>query len=270
MRITVLTVCYNEAKTIEKFLTHYYDLGVNRIVIYDNKSTDNTVEICRAFEKSHQGCTINIESYDTEGQIRDDVYLQIKNEAWKKYKSDFYIVVDCDELLEVNTYDPNTIDDRKRLVRYLATMKKGYVLPRVLGVQVVTDTFEQLENANPNTDKMFVMDETFNKRCIFQRKYAPIYRAGCHTFGVAAKDREAIANSMEVEKSVAPLYLFHFKHIDVDYVTERYEEFKSRLSKYNTDRGYGHQYTMSKEAIKLKFEYLKRYAITLEEVFSNK
>jgi glycosyltransferase involved in cell wall biosynthesis len=271
MRITVLTVCYNEEQIIKDFLDHYSGLGVSKIVVYDNKSTDNTVKICNEYGLTHQNVKVEVVEYDTNGQIRDDVYLDIKNHAWKNYKSDFYIVVDCDEFLEVPLKKDSDSDDRKRLVKYLATMKKGYVLPRVLGVQVVTDTFHELFDGglSMNSDsKRCVFDDTFNKRCIFSRELVPTYRAGCHTFTVDPKDRAKLDASVLIEKQVPPLFLFHFKYVDREYVINRFREFKDRLSDFNKKNNYGHQYTMDEKAISFKFDYLKRYAITLKEVFS--
>lgn len=264
MRITVLTVCYNEEEIIYPFLAHYAGLGANRIVIYDNKSTDRTVEICKDFAKDNQGCKIEIIEYDTQNQIRDDVYLEIKNHAWKKFKSDYYIVVDCDEILDVENPD---LGDKKRLVKYLATMKKGYILPKVRGVQVVTDTFDDAFDLA--SDKKFVLDDTFNKRCIFSKALVPIYRPGCHMFGVDLKDKVKFETSLAVEKEVKPLYLFHLKYIDRDYVIARHAEFKTRLSEFNKKHNYGHQYEMDEKAINLKFDYLKKYAMTIEEVYKN-
>ena len=273
MRITVLTVCYNEEKMIKNFLDHYFDLGVNRIVIYDNKSTDNTVEICKEFGKTHQNCKIEIVEYDTNGQIRDDVYLEIKNNAWKNYKSDFHIVVDCDEYLTVPSLNEEFFNDRKSLVRYLATMKKGYILPKVLGVQCVSDTFQEFEDGTRKLDsdaKLYVFDDTFNKRCIFSRELIPIYRAGCHTFAVNPKDRIKLEKSIAIEKELQPLYLFHLKYIDKEYVINRHKEFNTRLSDFNKKYKYGHQYMMTAKEISLKFDYLKKFAITVKEVYSRK
>ncbi len=264
MRITVITVCYNEEKSIYSFLAHYAMLGVKRIVVYNNMSTDRTVEICHEFAKDFPGCKVEIVDYDTNGQIRDDVYLEIKNNAWKKYKSDYYIVVDCDELLDVKDAD---MGDKKRLVKYLASMKKGYLLPKVIGVQVVADTFDEAFDIT-NTKK-YVLDDTFNKRCIFSKDLVPVYRPGCHTFGIAPADKQKMQTSVSVESSVEPLYLFHMKYVDREYVIERHAEFKKRLSDFNKKHNYGHQYEMDAKAINLKFDYLKRYATTIEEVFAN-
>lgn len=264
MRITVITVCYNEEMSIYSFLAHYAMLGVKRIVVYNNMSTDRTVEICHEFAKDFAGCKVEIVDYDTNGQIRDDVYLEIKNNAWKKYKSDYYIVVDCDELLDVKDAD---MGDKKRLVKYLASMKKGYILPKVIGVQVVSDTFDDAYDIT--NEKKYVLDDTFNKRCIFSRELVPVYRPGCHMFGVNMADKAKLDTSIAVEANVEPLYLFHLKYIDREYVINRYAEFKTRLSDFNKKNNYGHQYEMDTQAINLKFDYLMRYATTLEEVYSN-
>lgn len=266
MNITVFTICYNEQELINSFLEHYYMLGANRIVIYDNNSTDNTLDICNDFKDDYKDCAIEIIKYDTNNQIRDDIYLEIKNNAWKKYNSDYYIIVDCDEFLEVRNGD---FFDQGRLIRYLKDKPSGLILPKVLGVQVVTDSFEELYDISSENLNRYVMDPSYNKRCIFGKEFQPTYKMGCHNFTYNQDKADILNNSFEVESSYDPLYLFHLKYIDREYVIDRYNLFKSRLSDFNKLNNYGSQYEMNADQINSVFNFLKRRAITVNEVFSN-
>ena len=74
--ITIYSICYNEQVMMQFFINHYRNLFPNcRIVIYDNYSTDRTEEIALA-----NGCEVI--KYDSNNEIRDDLYLEIKNNCW--------------------------------------------------------------------------------------------------------------------------------------------------------------------------------------------
>ena len=100
MTIDVFAICYNEEFMLPHFIKHYQSPPFNaEITIYDNFSTDNSREIILA-------ASCNYKTFDTGGQIRDDLYLSIKNECFKTSKADWVIIVDIDELLELN-FDPS-------------------------------------------------------------------------------------------------------------------------------------------------------------------
>ena len=89
----VLSICWNEEFFLPYFLRHYS--FATKIVIFDNMSSDNSVAIMK------QHPNVEIATYNTNEQIRDDIYLEIKNHAWKQYKHlcDWIIIVDIDELI---------------------------------------------------------------------------------------------------------------------------------------------------------------------------
>jgi hypothetical protein len=94
--ITVYTVDYNEELQIQFMIDHYRSRFPDcHIVVYDNMSTDRTVEICL-----NNDCEVI--SYDTNNQIQDRKYLEIKNNFWKTAQANWVLVCDTDELLDIN------------------------------------------------------------------------------------------------------------------------------------------------------------------------
>ena len=89
-------LAYNEEVLIEKFILHYRDRFPNcAITIYDNQSTDRTKEIALSY-----GCQV-MDHY-TNNEIRDDLYLEIKNNCWKKANTSWVLIADADEFLDIN------------------------------------------------------------------------------------------------------------------------------------------------------------------------
>ena len=116
--VTVYTITYNEEVMIEFFINHYRKIFPNcEINVYDNYSTDLTVDIAKKY-----GC--NVIPYDTNNELSDETYLQIKNNEWKNSKTDWVIVCDCDEFIEIN--ESQLINEEKKLTNIVKPI--GYSL----------------------------------------------------------------------------------------------------------------------------------------------
>ena len=94
--VTIYNISFNEEVILQKFIDHYkYQFPNCEIVIYDNQSTDKTKEIA-----IKNGCKVL--EYDSNNQIRDDLYLEIKNNCWKKASTDWVLIVDTDEFIYIS------------------------------------------------------------------------------------------------------------------------------------------------------------------------
>jgi glycosyltransferase involved in cell wall biosynthesis len=65
------------------------------MVVMDNESDDRSVEIIQSYPNAE------VRTYQSNSQIRNDIYLEIKNNIWKESrgKADWVIVCDTDEVL---------------------------------------------------------------------------------------------------------------------------------------------------------------------------
>jgi len=71
MQIELYAVAWNEEKIIEYFL-RYYSAFCDKIVIYDNESTDRTPEIVRSYPNTE------LRSWSSNNQINENLYLVMK------------------------------------------------------------------------------------------------------------------------------------------------------------------------------------------------
>ena len=93
MEINIFILCYNEAPLLPHMVKHYKKYLPNcKITIYDNESTDNSVELAKSL-----GCSII--SWNSNNIIDDHKYLEIKNNCWKHITHGWIIMADMDEFL---------------------------------------------------------------------------------------------------------------------------------------------------------------------------
>lgn len=191
------------------WLRHYGSF-CERLVVYDNESTDRTREIAKT-------AGVTVIPMVTNGRYDYEKIHWFKNEAWKESLAnevDWVIVVDVDEILWHR--DVNNI-----LFRYRS---EGVTFPKVSGWNMIAwelpkgvgQIYEEINQGVPNK-------EYYSKRCVFNpKKVIPNYHAGCHSCEPTGE---------VIETSVAGLKLLHYSFFGWDWVVEKYRYRWSRFTK---------------------------------------
>ena len=244
MRIHAYAICWNEEIMLPYYLYHY-EKFVEKIIIYDNMSTDNSRQIIN----NHPLCELR--DYDSNNEVRDDLYLEIKNNVWKECREkdiDYVIVGDIDEFLFSNN-----------IIEFLETNKE-YSIFHPPGFEMFSKKFPHTKGqiysvCNKGARSPY---NNIDKKIIFSpdRVQEIAYLAGCH------QNPNQISEGpiWTYDKSNpidSDLKLLHFKYIDEEYVAKRNRDMAKRLSKVNKENAWGLHY----ENIK---KYLK-YASLIEE-----
>lgn len=235
MKIACYTITYNEELMLPHFIKHYKQF-CDKIVVYDNMSTDRTKEIAL-----DNGCEVI--SWEAEGGgFNDYANVTIKSNCYKQDSKiyDWVITVDCDEFYTHK-------DGIDKFLSVLDNYKnKGITLPKVKGYNMVSrnhnfsDDFSSIRNGVPS--------ESYSKRCIFNPKLNITWDVGCHEF--------KIIGNKEIESDEVSIILKHYKFINLLNLINKSKEYSSRLSKFNLQTGAGYHILWSEEKWTEYFEDL--------------
>ena len=221
--IYLFVISYNESFILPHLLKHYH--YVTKIFIYDNCSNDNTVDIALKDPR----CEIIYFS----SKFTDDINQEIKNNCWKKYRSecDYCIVCDSDEFLFHS----------KDIYKLLELNKKKHILYSymgIIGINMVSDStvydesiflYEQITKGYLN--KMYDKNIIFCPLLINEINYTP---GSHHCYPKGFSNKYIIG-----PKSI----LLHFKFIGgLDRLKLRQIDYSNRMSKNNIMKSQGIHY----------------------------
>jgi hypothetical protein len=228
-------VCWNEEKILP-FMLDYYGQFVDVFYIYDNYSTDNSNKVL-----SKQS-NVEVIQFQTGNTFNDIIHTDIKNNCWKQSrgKADFVIVCDVDEFL----YHPQINDFLKRSIKE----RMSFFIPT--GYNMYSNYFPEYQSEKLIVDsiKNGVFDKDFCKSILFDphRIVEINYTAGahfCYPWGIVRT------------KEDNALFLLHYKNLGVEYVLNRCNMYRNRLSQVNIEKNYGAQYLQEDEKIAKEIEF---------------
>lgn len=230
MKIHAHILAFNEEKILPYTLDYYSNL-CEKIIIYDNMSTDGSDDIYKKYNK------VTVIKWDSNNEINELNYTRIKSNGYKESRVDnvdWVIVCDCDEFL----YHENLLDKLKEY------KNKGITVPLIDGHDMVSEIFPEYDG-ELLTNKVKIGSDTYEPMCkniIFDPSLDVEYGIGGHSF------RCDTANFSKERE----LKLLHYKFLGRDYVKKIYIARAKRLSIFNKQNKFGEHY------FNLPFEYMDK------------
>lgn len=215
-------LCYNEATILPHLLKHYLSF-CDKVCILDNFSTDNSVQIVNSFRNTE------VLSYNSGNELRDDIYIQVKNTVWKRSIgiADYVIVGDADEFLY-----------HKDIESYIQkASQNGITIFKPRGYHMVGDEDLDLGKNDNIFEKVTkgVKTDVLNKMMMFDcNKIKEInYSFGCH-----------MANPVGEVKLLddGELKMCHYKFLGMNDHLYKNNIRRQRLSEFNKQYGLGTYY----------------------------
>jgi glycosyltransferase involved in cell wall biosynthesis len=226
MKIDVFSICYNEEIILPYFLKHYKKF-VRNITIYDNMSTDNSVDIMNEYG-------VNVIPFDTGNRFEESVLMNIRNTCWKGSDADWVIVCDADELI----YHENIVD----------------VLTNINANHIITEGYEMMSENLPTTKgqiyeelKVGHFKEDYSKPCLFKpSEITDInFRPGNHTADPTGSNVISVSDS--------GIKLLHYKYLNREILIKKYEHYKIRQSDEMKRNGWGNYQQWDANVINSQF-----------------
>ncbi len=237
--IDLYCLCWNDAKMLPHFFRHY-DPWVDRYFVYDNGSTDESIDMLYAHEK------VTVRHFEVAGNSFVDVERRLSDKIWLKSRGTarWVVMVDIDEFI----FRP---DLRGYLQRCTDT---GITALRGIGYEMVDDEFPvgaeplvesiTLGTRSAGHDKLVL----FNPDALTDTRYEPGRHKASPVGNVVWPDRSQIL-------------LLHYKQLGPDYVIERSAELRLGLRDGDVEQGWGKQYLWSPEEITKRWTELKSVAV---------
>jgi glycosyltransferase involved in cell wall biosynthesis len=218
MKIHLYAVCWNE-ETIMPFFLDHYSRFCDKIVMFDNESTDRTVPIIQSFPNTE------VRTFRTAGTLDDNVQITIKNACYKESRgiADWVIICDSDEFL----YHP-------ALLSLLEQYKnQGINLPAVAGYNMTPDHLPQPGEYLPTVHPFGTRSPLYDKRIILNPALDIGYQPGAHIVYTTPHAKMS---------PTAELKLLHYKLLSKEYFLNRHRLLRARLSNINRQFGLGIHY----------------------------
>lgn len=202
------------------------------IVVYDNQSTDRTVEIAKA-----NSCEIR--HYDSGGQVNDQMLWDTKNTCWKTADTDWVLVCDLDEMLDI-TEEQLIAEDAKGITKIKCNCWHMVNMQDNLDVRGIIYGTRNLK------------DTVYDKDLLFNKKYVDInyINNDCHF----TRSRGKVVNSQ-------PYKMYHYKYVNPDLFVNKQKISAIRLSDINRKNGWGVQCLRDEVNLRQEFQQARDTAV---------
>lgn len=236
--IHLYCLCWNEERMLPFFFRHYDDV-VTRYFVFDNGSTDRSVDLLAQHPKVTLGefRTIGDSVIREAPAFYETVWHRSRNEA------DWVFIVNIDELL----YHPDGKAYFKRC------MRRGFTVVPAVGYEMIAERFPHPHANLPDSITHGVRATYMDKLCAFRPR-------AIRKINYALGRHRARPRGHAIYPPAPELRLLHYKHLGEDYLVERSMELGARTPDRDRRRGLGAKYFHGPERIIERHRSLMREA----------
>jgi hypothetical protein len=227
MNINIFLLCYNESIMLPKTV-HYYKSRFPKctITIYDNMSTDNSVELAKSL-----GCIVH--TFNTNNINNVLIKRDVANSCWRSIRKGWIIMADMDEWLDI-TY--------KDLVNEI---RAGTTILTIQGYNMVGESNSKtLDDIDLTNIKKYVVHKPESKNLCFLRPHicSMNYSVGSH-----------VCNPLGIVKYSTKTYINkHMAFLGLPYIINKITE-RYKRSKEMQKQNYSVHYTDDVNKITAKY-----------------
>jgi hypothetical protein len=240
VKIDLYTIVWNEEEMLPFFFRHY-DPIVDRYIVYDDGSTDRTLEMLAAHPR--------VEVRPFVRSVPDSYVLSalaLHDDVWKESRgrADWVIITAVDEHL----YHPAGLGWYLRMSRW-----RGITAVPAVAFQMVADAFPSFDEHLATTRRRGVPLDHYNKLSIFDPD------AISETRYEVGRHRASPQGNVHYPRRDGVL-LFHYKFLGMDYLLSRYALLSRGLGPRDKASKFGFQYDLPRDELEADFARLRAAA----------
>lgn len=229
-------LCWNDARMLPFFFRHYDDI-VDQYHVYDNGSTDGSLDLL------HEHGKVQVSHFDVDGDSFCAEEVRLGDTIWRGSDADWVIITDIDE----HIYHPE-------LTAYLQQCsERGVTAIQSVGYEMISDNFPSYSQRLVDQVPTGTWSVGHDRLCVFNPRAidATNYGIGRH-------------NAKPTGRVVWPDYpevlLLHYKQLGVKYPIARSAELLQGLKSGDMEANWGFHYSWSVAEITAKWEELRAMA----------
>jgi glycosyltransferase involved in cell wall biosynthesis len=235
--IHLYTVCWDEADMLG-FFFRQYDPWVDRYVVYDDGSTDGSLDILRAHPK------VELRRFERTAESFVLSHTRMQERTWKESRgqADWVVITAIDEHLWVRDRDMKT---------YLRKLRSnGVTCVPALGFDMNSETF-------PLDQGLLVKTVTRGRPRKFFNKLSVFDPTAIDETQFAEGRHHADPSGRVVLPATDELMLWHYKHLGFERNAARQAAQAARLGTKDLANGWGHRYTWPRERLGWQWDEMR-------------
>jgi len=228
MIVHAFALCWNDLKMLPFYLQHYSKI-VDHFTIFDDGSTDGSIEYLRQFDN------VTLERFHNDGDSFVKNAQELNNECWKKSigKADWVMIGNLDEHFFC-----------RKMKKYLEKCHiEGITVLPSKGYQMTSMHFPKPSKKLSNIVRMGVELPKWDKIAFFNPNEI---KEIC--FSIGRHESSPIGNVIYPEKT--EIKLLHYKYLDLDFVYQRHQSLNKRLKSLDIIHRWGYQYSRDEQESK--------------------
>jgi hypothetical protein len=241
MIVELYTRCWNDGEMLPFFFLHYDDI-VSRYVVFDDGSTDNSIDLLR----SHGKVDLRPMPPRSDPDSRVASGTQVMETCWRESRdrADWVIVTDIDEHLR-----------HRALLRYLGRCKAaGVTLVPVLGFDMVGDGFPPTNVRLTDAITRGRPEAAQSKPCVFDPSAIEETRFTIGRHRASPQGRVVLPPRDEV-------LALHYKYVGFERLAARHRDYRARQRSKDLRNRWGSQYDWSAEELRKKWKEVEAGAV---------
>ena len=245
MRVHLHTLCWNDRRMLDYFFRHY-EPWVDRFYIFDDHSTDGTLEYLQA---RSDVVVEPLRRIDPDSWVLSAKHIYDTDWMRSIGEADWVVITNIDEHLH-----------HPAMRRYLAVLKdRGVTVVPALGYQMITESF-------PPPESVLWRDHTMGAPWRNMSKVG-IFRPDCIKAVDFAPGRHHVRLKGEVVFPERDEVLnLHYKYLGIAETHGRHATQAPRLGKVDRAQNWGHKYRWSFEELTADFAAVKAAAVDVSKI----